>query len=68
MFTVHVHVAYFNLGFEPFGDINKLIPLNLKLDEDVVKQIKNLDPLVLGCEIGSVWKVNKQTKRIKHIT
>jgi len=42
--------------------------LALEEDEDIHQQLARIAPSVLGCRVGSLWKVSRLRKKIKRLT
>lgn len=50
--------------FDLFGDM-QTIPVGLRPHDDIVSQLNKLDYNLLGCRVGTVWKVCKRDQKIK---
>lgn len=66
MLEVAVLVGKLDKDFNPFGDV-PTFPVSLHPDEDVVTQLSQLDYSLLGCKVGTVWKISKDVKKMKQI-
>lgn len=57
-------IADIDTDLDLFGNLST-IPVGLKHNEDIVSQLKRLDYNLLGCKVGTVWKVIKKEQIIK---
>ena len=53
-------------GLDLFGEV-LTIPIGLRPNEDVVTQLSKLDYGLIGCRVGTVWKVNKGVGKVKKL-
>lgn len=53
-----------NTDFDIYGEA-PTIPIGLKPKEDIVNQLKKIDYNLLGCKVGTVWKVSKSESKPK---
>ena len=65
-FQLEVAVADFSGDGNLFGEV-ETIPIGLEPNKDVVSQLRNFSGSYLGCKAGSVWKVNKYSRKIKKL-
>ena len=42
-------------------------PVGLRPKEDLVSQLCKLDAGLLGCKVGTVWKVSRKTFKIRRV-
>jgi len=49
-----------------FGDMPS-IPIGLRPNEDILTQLERLEYSLLGCKVGSVWRVHKNIGKIKRM-
>lgn len=49
-----------------FGEM-MTVPVGLQPNEDLYNEVFGLDPELLGCKIGSVWKVSRKTKKVRQL-
>ncbi len=61
---VEVAISDLSTDFDIFGD-PPTIPIGLKPNEDIVSQLNKLDYNLLGCKVGTVWKVSKRSDKPK---
>lgn len=64
---IEVFVGNLEEGCDWFGDDVNTIPIELRPNEDIVNQLSKLDYNLLGCRVGTVWKVIKAEKKIKQL-
>jgi len=49
-----------------FGDVPS-IPIPMWQEENIFTQLTKIEKNILGCTVGSIWKVTKSNKKIKRL-